>query len=74
MAAPDVTGVIDGPAFRFQCPFCSHRNAWSTEQVMSIPGDAIADECLGMRTGLPRPEAARSTLRARSSIDKKVRS
>jgi len=45
MAGRDVIGVIDGAAFRFQCPFCSHLHAWSAEQVMSTHGEAIADDC-----------------------------
>ena len=45
MAVPDVTGVIDGAAFRFKCPFCAHLHTWSAEQVMNTAGDAISDEC-----------------------------
>jgi hypothetical protein len=45
MAVPDVTGVIDGAAFRFQCPHCTRLHTWSAEQVMNTTGNAIADEC-----------------------------
>lgn len=69
--APDVIGVIDGPAFRFECPFCSHRHAWSAEQVMNTADDAIAEECRkcekGFRVLKPHGRASGPTAPARTA-------
>jgi hypothetical protein len=41
----EVTGVVDGARFRFQCPHCSMEHAWSAQQVMNMADAAIADYC-----------------------------
>lgn len=47
----EVTGVIDGAEFRFQCPRCSMEHTWSAEQVMNMADNSVADYCSGCGGG-----------------------